>query len=97
MTAGAVRGLRLLWLAGALAGGASGALAGCAWLPWSGDEEEPAAAEEKAEAGKTPGAATSQGPCTRKGRQWAEGSRVCEDHAVSRCYSDGVWRVIGSC
>jgi hypothetical protein len=86
--AGAVRGLRLLWLVAALAG--------CAWMPWSGDEEEPAPVEEKAETEKASGE-PSTGPCTRKGRQWPEGSRVCEDHAVTRCYSDGVWRVIGSC
>jgi hypothetical protein len=85
--AGAVRGLRLLWLAGALAG--------CAW--WGGGEDEAAEEEAQVEGEKAPAAATSTGPCTRKGRQWPEGSRVCEDHAVTRCYSDGVWRVIGSC
>jgi hypothetical protein len=81
---GLLRALELLALAGALAG--------CAWLPWSGDEEAEAAEGETA-----PAATTSTGPCTRKGRAWPEGSRVCEDHAVTRCFSDGVWRVIGSC
>jgi hypothetical protein len=86
--AGLRRGLELLALAGALAG--------CAWLPWSRDEEA-APAETAEEVESAPADKTSTGPCTRKGRSWPEGSRVCEDHAVTRCFSDGVWRVIGSC
>ena len=85
--AGGLRGLRLLLLAGALAG--------CSWLPWhhgGGDESAAAEASAKADESKP-----SEGPCTRKSRSWPEGSRVCEDHKVTRCFPDGVWRVIGSC
>jgi hypothetical protein len=88
--AGGLRGLRLLWLAGALAG--------CSWLPWHhGSGDESATAEAPADAGDASGSKPSEGPCTRKGRAWPEGSRVCEDHKVTRCFPDGVWRVIGSC
>ena len=72
------------------------ALGGCAWLPWVGEDDEPAKADEPA-AENAPASSTSTGPCTRKGRSWPEGSRVCEDHTVTRCFSDGIWRVIGSC
>jgi hypothetical protein len=84
--AGGLRGLRILCLAGAVAG--------CSWLPWRGHHEA-ASAEDKADASAE--TAPGDGPCTRKGRHWAEDSRVCEDHKVTRCFSDGVWRVIGSC
>jgi len=82
------------------------ALGGCAWIPsyvpLLGRDPEPAAEADAesadADAPGTPGETTaSEGRCSRKGRRWPEGSRVCEDHVVTRCFSDGDWHVIGSC
>ena len=81
------------------------ALAGCAWMPFVGDDEDDSrgesAAEQPDETGSQMlGAAPASGAetgCSRKGRLWPEGSRVCEDHRVTRCFADGQWRLIGSC
>jgi hypothetical protein len=77
------------------------ALGGCAWIPSyvpvMGRDPEPAAEAPADEAQTVEETPTFKGPCTRKGRRWPEGSRVCEDHMVTRCFADGEWRVIGSC
>jgi len=74
------------------------ALAGCApsWLPFIGrDEPEPSSTASTADASAE--APPHEAGCPRKGRLWPEGSRVCEDHRVTRCFADGGWHVIGSC
>lgn len=79
-----------------------GLLAALVWVACATDREEPAEAEtpatpDAAEAAETPAGAPQEAGCMRKGRRWPEGSRVCEDHRVTRCFSDGEWHVIGSC
>ena len=86
-----MRALRILWLVGALAG--------CAWVPSYVPllgRDEPTSAEAAEPETASPESAGS-GICRRKGRLWPEGSRVCEEHTVTRCFSDGDWHVIGAC
>jgi hypothetical protein len=74
----------------------AGALGACSWLPLVGGEGEPADTPSEP-AAEEPQSARDQGVCRRKGRSWPEGSRVCEEHRVKRCFADGKWYVIGSC
>jgi hypothetical protein len=94
-----LRRLQTLWLAAALGGCAPN------WVPWIGSDEPDAAVQASAAepdeatgrlGGAEPQAAAGTG-CSRKGRRWPEGSRVCEDHRVTRCFGDGEWHIIGSC
>jgi hypothetical protein len=74
----------------------AGALGACSWLPFVGGEEKPAGTLDEPTI-EEPQSARDQGVCRRKGRSWPEGSRVCEEHMVKRCFPDGKWYVIGSC
>ena len=76
-------------------------LSGCAWVPgWVPLIGNDGAGENGGTSvlmGREGGSDEGEGPCSRKGRRWRAGSRVCENDVFSQCFPDGQWRVIGSC